>query len=439
MTGVTSKSLTGIQNALEQADHADAGGVRVERDLLGRLAQGGRGEVGVVRFGLAAREADLAAVVAVAAGALGQDDPGDAVVVRDRAGRGRRPVARPAGRRGPRRAQVARRRRGPASGRRPAPGSGIRQVARGAARTSSKRMVGRRRLTSSPSPRVAARSTGRSERATRLAARQRRRPARPGATGRRASARSRSRPSPCRSRRRACRSTRSASATIRSPGVNSPATMDRASGFSTNRWIVRLSGRAPNAGSVPSRTSSARAASVSSRTMSWLASRATRSATSRSTIRSRSASVSAWKTMISSTRLRNSGRKCEPSVVGDLALHLLVGGVAAAGAAGRDGRAADVAGHDDDRVLEVHGPALAVGQAAVVEDLEEDVEDVRVGLLDLVEQDDLVRPAADRLGQLAALLVADVAREARRRAATPRTSPCTRSCRCGPARSRRRT
>ena len=61
------------------------------------------------------------------------------------------------------------------------------------------------------------------------------------------------------------------------------------------------------------------------------------------------------------------------------------------------------------RVLEVDRPALAVGQATVVEDLEQDVEDVRVGLLDLVEQDDLVRPAPDRLGQLAALLVADVA------------------------------
>ena len=47
--------------------------------------------------------------------------------------------------------------------------------------------------------------------------------------------------------------------------------------------------------------------------------------------------------------------------------------------------AADVGGHDDHGVLEVHDPALAVGQPAVVEDLEEDVEDVRVGLLDLVE------------------------------------------------------
>lgn len=46
---------------------------------------------------------------------------------------------------------------------------------------------------------------------------------------------------------------------------------------------------------------------------------------------------------------------------------------------------------------------------AVVEDLEQDVEDLGVGLLDLVQQDDAVRAAADRLRELAALLVADVA------------------------------
>ena len=38
-----------------------------------------------------------------------------------------------------------------------------------------------------------------------------------------------------------------------------------------------------------------------------------------------------------------------------------------------------------------------------------DVEHVGVGLLDLVEQHDRVGPAAHRLGELAALLVADVA------------------------------
>ena len=51
----------------------------------------------------------------------------------------------------------------------------------------------------------------------------------------------------------------------------------------------------------------------------------------------------------------------------------------------------------------------AVGQATVLQDLQQRVEDVRVGLLDLVEQDDGERLAAHLLGELAALLVADVA------------------------------
>ena len=47
---------------------------------------------------------------------------------------------------------------------------------------------------------------------------------------------------------------------------------------------------------------------------------------------------------------------------------------------------AQVARHDDDGVLEVDDPALSVGEAAVVQELEQDVEDVRMGLLDLVEE-----------------------------------------------------
>ena len=71
--------------------------------------------------------------------------------------------------------------------------------------------------------------------------------------------------------------------------------------------------------------------------------------------------------------------------------------------------ARDVRGHDQHGVLEVDRAALAVGQAAVVHHLQQHVEDVGVRLLDLVEQHDAVGPAADRLGELAALVVADVA------------------------------
>src|SRR3712207_9385494 len=75
----------------------------------------------------------------------------------------------------------------------------------------------------------------------------------------------------------------------------------------------------------------------------------------------------------------------------------------------RDLRGPDVRGHDHDAVPEVDRAALRVGQAPVLQDLQEDVEDVRVGLLDLVEQEHAVRLAAHGLRQLAALVVADVA------------------------------
>src|SRR5919112_755971 len=71
--------------------------------------------------------------------------------------------------------------------------------------------------------------------------------------------------------------------------------------------------------------------------------------------------------------------------------------------------AAHVRGHDDDRVLEVDRPALSIREATVIEDLQERVEDVGVGLLDLVEEDDRVRTTPHLLGELPTLVVADVA------------------------------
>src|SRR5262249_31460319 len=85
---------------------------------------------------------------------------------------------------------------------------------------------------------------------------------------------------------------------------------------------------------------------------------------------------------------------------------VLVAGLRQAG----DLLAAEGAGHDDDRVAEVDRGALAVGQAAVGEELEQDVEDVAMGLLDLIEQEDRVGSSTDGLGEPAPLLVADVAR-----------------------------
>ena len=143
-TGVTAKSLTGIQNRSSRPDDPDAGRVGIEATSSAASRSAVAAEVGVVRLGLAAREADLAAVVPVAAGALGQDDAGDAVVVRVEQDQDARPAgpARPGG--------------GVRGGRSPRPptrtgirtsagaGSDLGQVARGARGRRRNRIVERR-------------------------------------------------------------------------------------------------------------------------------------------------------------------------------------------------------------------------------------------------------------------------------------------------------
>ena len=95
--------------------------------------------------------------------------------------------------------------------------------------------------------------------------------------------------------------------------------------------------------------------------------------------------------------------------------------------------AARVARHDHDGVLEVDRAALAVGQPAVVEDLEQHAPHVGVRLLHLVEQHDAVRMAAHRLGELAALVVADVARRRADQARDRVLLLVLATCRCGPS------
>src|SRR5579875_265132 len=69
-----------------------------------------------------------------------------------------------------------------------------------------------------------------------------------------------------------------------------------------------------------------------------------------------------------------------------------------------------VGGDDDNGVSEIDGLAVEVGDAANVEQLQEQVEDLRVRLLDFIKEDDAVRAAAHSLGKLTGLIVADVAR-----------------------------
>jgi len=57
----------------------------------------------------------------------------------------------------------------------------------------------------------------------------------------------------------------------------------------------------------------------------------------------------------------------------------------------------DVRGHDDQGVLEVHRAALGIGQATVFQELQQQVEHIGVGLLDLIEEHHGVGPAALQL------------------------------------------
>src|SRR3546814_11427353 len=62
-------------------------------------------------------------------------------------------------------------------------------------------------------------------------------------------------------------------------------------------------------------------------------------------------------------------------------------------------------GPHNHRVAEIDGTSLTIGQAAIVEHLQQDVEDFRMRLLDLVEQDHRVRSAPPGFGQVAAFVL----------------------------------
>ena len=134
----------------------------------------------------------------------------------------------------------------------------------------------------------------------------------------------------------------------------------------------------------------------------------------KSTISVTSSLESSWNTITSSIAVEELGPEVLLQGLVDLCAHLVVAdGLVGLGEPDRG--LAQVGGpqvgrHDYDRVLEVDSAALCVGEPAVLEDLQQGIEHVGMGLFDLVEQHDRERLAPDRLGQLAALLVTDVPR-----------------------------
>ncbi len=65
--------------------------------------------------------------------------------------------------------------------------------------------------------------------------------------------------------------------------------------------------------------------------------------------------------------------------------------------------------HDDDSVLEVDAAALRVGETSVVENLEENVENFRMSLFDLVKKDDGIRTMTYHFGEVSSFFMTDVA------------------------------
>ena len=112
--------------------------------------------------------------------------------------------------------------------------------------------------------------------------------------------------------------------------------------------------------------------------------------------------------MISSTRLM----KFRAQEFGQ-GLHGLVTSLLGRRAAEADGAAlpvgARIGRHNDDGVFKIHDAALRIGDAAVIQNLKQNIQYVRVSLFQLVEQNDGIGLAADLFRQLARLVIADIA------------------------------
>ena len=89
----------------------------------------------------------------------------------------------------------------------------------------------------------------------------------------------------------------------------------------------------------------------------------------------------------------------------DLLLHLLPSCLAQL----HDQLAAEVRGHDENGVLEINRSAVAVRHAAVIQDLQQHIENIRMRLFDLIKENDRIGFTPHRLGQMAALLIAHIA------------------------------
>ncbi len=101
-------------------------------------------------------------------------------------------------------------------------------------------------------------------------------------------------------------------------------------------------------------------------------------------------------------------RFTEDFLFNDGVVLFLDGGTEAHGAAFTNEFGSDIGGHNDNGVSKINFAGKAIGDLAILENLQENVPDIGMGFFDFVKKDDAVRTTADFFGELTTLFVADV-------------------------------
>ena len=73
-----------------------------------------------------------------------------------------------------------------------------------------------------------------------------------------------------------------------------------------------------------------------------------------------------------------------------------------------DKLASQVGGHDQNGILEIHRTSLAVSHAAIIKNLQQNIEYIRMRLFNLIKQDDGIGPPPDSFGKIASFFIAHI-------------------------------
>src|SRR2546430_4034708 len=65
----------------------------------------------------------------------------------------------------------------------------------------------------------------------------------------------------------------------------------------------------------------------------------------------------------------------------------------------------EIRSHDQNRILEINRSSFRISQAAIVENLQQDIENIGMRFFDLIKENDCVWTVSNRLSQLPAFLV----------------------------------